>query len=327
LAGVAGWLGYRAGKQEADQNCQKIAADYRKDIDKLRRKLATLKKRDTRPLPPPPPKRVVKSSASSSRPVSASSSSSAAAPLSEVKDYTEAGGKEAERHPVAKKPVGTKRPELVIIIDDVAYPSQLRAIRALPWRVTPSLFPPDRKHAQTAKMARKSTHCMIHLPLEAIHYTKAEYGTLTVESTEAEVARRIADLRRWFPRCRFVNNHTGSRFTADVRAMTRLMRALKRHGFIFVDSRTTPKTVVAKVCRRFGQPYLARDIFLDNEPNEAYILNQLKKAVRSAKRHGYAIAIGHPHSATLKALAHAGPILQGVEVVYMDELYRNMLGK
>jgi len=69
---------------------------------------------------------------------------------------------------------------------------------------------------------------------------------------------------------------------------------------------------------------LARDIFLDNIADIGYIKNQLKKAVKLAKKHGYAIAIGHPHSTTFKALATSGTILKDVDIVYIDELYKTL---
>ena len=80
------------------------------------------------------------------------------------------------------------------------------------------------------------------------------------------------------------------------------------------------------MAREYGDPYISRDIFIDNVQSRAYILGQLRKAVSIAKKRGYAIAIGHPHKATFDALRHAENILRGVDVVYMDELYDYLYG-
>jgi polysaccharide deacetylase 2 family uncharacterized protein YibQ len=53
-----------------------------------------------------------------------------------------------------------------------------------------------------------------------------------------------------------------------------------------------------------------------------YIHRQLQKAVNMAKKRGYAIAIGHPHKVTMKALTSAADIFNDVELVYIDELYQ-----
>jgi len=216
-----------------------------------------------------------------------------------------------------------ERPKLVIIIDDVHTPKQLEAIQSLPVPVTPSIFPPYRLSPYTPRLATHAVHYMIHLPMES---GSAKFNrqskTLMRSFTQAQIAQRIRELRRLFPRAHYINNHTGSRFTADESAMMKFYRAMKDEGFAFIDSRTTAKSKVKQVAHRFGDDYVARDIFLDNVKSVSYIHGQLKKAVRLAKKNGYAIAIGHPHHMTMEALRRAKPLLKEVEVVYIDEIFR-----
>ena len=223
--------------------------------------------------------------------------------------------------PNKPKVVENKKPKLIIIIDDVAFNYQVRLLKNLGLKLNLSFFPLSSRHRNTAKFARKCRHYMIHLPLEANHYFNEEEVTLKVDSSTKEMERFIAKIRKDFPRAKFINNHTGSKFTANYAAMKRLVRVLRKYGFIFVDSRTTPHSQVARVMREFGYPYIARNIFLDNEANVSYIQNQLKKAIRIAKRKGIAIAIGHPRKATIKALAKSKAILKEVQLIYIDEYY------
>lgn len=297
LMGLAGWIGYEAGKEHAAKSCEKRLGSYRSDIEKLRSRLKNI------------------------GPEAAPKAESKREELSEIRDYASAGGESATAKPTVKKEVALARPKLAIIIDDVAFPSQIKEIKSLPWKITPSIFPPTPRHPDTPKFAKSLRHYMIHLPMEAVSYNHAEKETLTTESTESQIDQRLRKLRRWFPNAKFINNHTGSRFTADIESMALFYPLAKRYGFTFIDSRTTPKTVVPKIAELNSDPYVGRDIFLDNKPDIGYIQNQLKKAVRIAKAHGYAIAIGHPHKTTLKALSESGAILKGVDVVYMDELY------
>ena len=102
--------------------------------------------------------------------------------------------------------------------------------------------------------------------------------------------------------------------------MLTLYTALKKEGFMFVDSRTIASTKVPKIAKKFGDAYVARDAFIDNVHNVKTIHKQLRKAVEIAKKKGYAIAIGHPHSVTMKALSSAGSILKDIELVYIDDL-------
>jgi polysaccharide deacetylase 2 family uncharacterized protein YibQ len=133
---------------------------------------------------------------------------------------------------------------------------------------------------------------------------------------------RVKDLRKWFPSCTYTNNHTGSVFTSDYRALHTAYGILKEEGFIFIDSRTSAKTKGKKVARSYGDFYLHRDVFIDNVQNFNAIRKQLRTAVKKAQKRGYAIAIGHPHAATFDTLKKSGDILSAVDVVYIDELLK-----
>ena len=61
----------------------------------------------------------------------------------------------------------------------------------------------------------------------------------------------------------------------------------------------------------YGVPHVARDVFLDDEQTPSAIAKQLAQVERVARQHGSAIAIGHPHDATLAALRAWLPQLGG----------------
>ena len=146
--------------------------------------------------------------------------------------------------------------------------------------------------------------------------------TLRTTFSDEEIEARVKELRKLFPHARYINNHTGSVFTDDYAAMERLYRVLRKEGFFFVDSRTIGSTKVPQITKVCGDTYVARDVFIDNVQSLPHIHKQLQKAVKIAKKRGYAIAIGHPHEKTFEALSSAKEILQDVDLVYIDELYR-----
>ena len=215
------------------------------------------------------------------------------------------------------------KPKLVIIIDDVHTKNQINAIKALGLKVTPSIFPPYQLAAKSHLLARGVEHYMIHLPMESgSKQFNTQTKTLMTYFTKAQIENRVKELRRLFPSAHYINNHTGSVYTGNYKAMNRLYSALRKEGFLFVDSRTIGSSKVRKITGQFGDAYIARDIFIDNEHNISYIHKQLKKAVGMAKKKGYAIAIGHPHKVTMQALASAKHILKDVELVYIDDIYK-----
>ena len=107
-----------------------------------------------------------------------------------------------------------------------------------------------------------------------------------------------------------VNNHQGSRATSDPALMQELMPALRSRGLFFIDSRTTAATVAYDAAERADVPAASRKVFLDDKQERGAILAQLDLAVKDAMRDGSAIAIGHPHPATIAALSEAVPKLQ-----------------
>lgn len=212
------------------------------------------------------------------------------------------------------------RPKLCIIIDDVATKKQVQAIKGLNMPLVLSFLPPSKGRGGTPTLAANEERYMVHLPMEAQKFSAEEPHTLHVNDSQEKILQRVAEIKRLFPKVKFVNNHTGSKFTANEVAMKRLFNALGQNGMAFVDSRTTGQTKAPKVAKIFGVPYLGRDIFLDHHMDKPYILSQIRKAIKSAKIHGSAIAIGHPHKNTLQALRESKRALQEVELVFIDKL-------
>ena len=227
-----------------------------------------------------------------------------------------------EKKKVALTSSGGK-PRLAIVIDDVSTVAQMKRIQGTGLKLTPSIFPPSELSMSSHKLAIPLEHYMVHLPLESGNAKfNTHYKTLMANSSANMIEQRVKEIRRLFPKAKYVNNHTGSVFTADYRAMYTLYKALDNQGFVFIDSRTIGSSKVRKITREFKQLYISRDIFIDNEHNIPYIHQKLKEAVAMAKRKGYAIAIGHPHKVTMEALQQARTILEDVEVVYIDDMFQ-----
>lgn len=214
-----------------------------------------------------------------------------------------------------------KIPKLVIIIDDVASYEHINEIKKINLKLTPSIMPPSKDFPNTPKIAKNLEFYMIHLPLEALNYNSNSIKTLKISDSYDEISKEIYKIRQNFPNAKFINNHTGSKFTSNLNAVKRLSDAMDKYGFILVDSKTITDSKIKEVLKSKHQKYIFRDVFLDNTQNPNDIKNELKKAVQIAKERGFAIAIAHPKKQTLKVLKNSGEILKGVEVVYLRDIY------
>ena len=84
--------------------------------------------------------------------------------------------------------------------------------------------------------------------------------------------------------------------------MATVIGELTVKDLIYIDSRTTPHTVGARLAQRRGLRNAQRDIFLDNDRRLDAIRSQLKETEHIALRNGKAIAIGHPYPETLDVI-------------------------
>lgn len=219
------------------------------------------------------------------------------------------------------KVLNSKKPKLAIIIDDVSVRSQVSAVKGLGFNITMSFLPPSKARPNSAKLAAKEDFYMVHLPMEAQNFSAEEPNTLRTSNTQQEVSSRVSDIKNMFPKVKYINNHTGSKYTEDERAMNRLILALNSNDISFIDSRTTSKTQVPKVMKNFALKYVARDVFLDHHMEKSYVKKQIKEAIRIAKSEGTAIAIGHPHKNTIAALRESRSLFKDIDLVLINKVY------
>lgn len=217
-------------------------------------------------------------------------------------------------------PTKTNKPKLAIVIDDVTTQHQVNKINSIGYTTTISVMPPTPSHVNSAKIAQNLPFYMIHFPLQATSFKSEEKNTLHINDSYEKIEKRVAQIRQWYPNAKYTNNHTGSKFTENKEAMDKLFRALVKYDFTFMDSRTSGKTVGKKMAKKYNMPYIVRNVFLDNEQDFKYIQNQLKKAIKIAKKNGFAIAICHPHSITIKVLKQSKHLLKDLELIYVNQL-------
>ena len=249
--------------------------------------------------------------------------------VARVKSYTSASH-EYELNSLAKPPSRLKRevnqspsnkPKLAIIIDDVSVKSQVSAINSLGLKITMSFLPPSAARPNSAKLASNEDFYMVHLPMEAQSFSAEEPNTLRINNTQKEISSRVKEIKKLFPKVKYINNHTGSKYTQNEIAMHKLIVALNTNNIRFLDSRTTGDTKAPIVMKNFGLKYVARDVFLDHHMEKDYVIAQIKKSIKIAKSEGLAIAIGHPHANTILALHESKKLFKDVDLVLINKMY------
>ena len=203
-----------------------------------------------------------------------------------------------------------------IVIDDLG--QDLPAadeLLALPYPLTFSVLPHLPHSVKTAEEAhRGGREVMLHLPMEPESSAKPGPGEIRVGMREAEVDQTVDEDLRSVPYVSGVNNHMGSRATADIALMRWVIKVLEQRQLFFVDSRTTAKSVAFEVARKQGLPTFFRSVFLDDTETVPYTLGQLREFRRVIESQGLALAIGHPHPSTIRALGQFLPEFERADI-------------
>ena len=171
--------------------------------------------------------------------------------------------------------------------------------------------------------ARRGFEIILHQPMEPTRkFERDDPGMIYVKMTEAEITQTLINNLKTVPTAVGLNNHKGSLATQNQNTMNAVFRELKHRQLFFLDSLTTPFSIGRGAARKMKLPYLARDVFLDNELEPDYIHGQIGELASLAKRNGSAVGIGHYKASTLAVLKDEIVRLEkeGFEVVSLKEL-------
>ena len=207
-----------------------------------------------------------------------------------------------------------------IIIDDFGYRNDeiSDGFLNLEAHLTYAIIP---GHAHSTSFGEKAVaagyEVIVHMPMENTGKTYGEEEFVLMTDMDSETIEiRVKNSFIQIPTAIGLNNHQGSKASADQHVMSNVARVLKEKKLFFIDSRTTGETIAETTMEVFGVPTARRNVFLDNEDDEEKILKQLMELADRAERSGAAIGIGHVKLKTLHVLEEEIPRLQAKGFVF-----------
>lgn len=213
---------------------------------------------------------------------------------------------------------------IAIIIDDIGNSEALgRRALDVPGELTYAILPFTANSRRLAVYAQQlNKEVMLHMPMSNVLSVAPGPGTITPDMGREEMLTALRAALDHLPEAVGVNNHMGSELTQFYNAMAWLMEEIHARQLYFIDSRTTPHSEALQAARHAHIDSRSRDVFLDNEPNEAAIARQFEELLATARRRGQAVGIGHPHPATIRYLNKRLPRLaaENIELVPVSRL-------
>ncbi len=216
-------------------------------------------------------------------------------------------------------------PLLALVIDDWGYGWEAASdFLALQVPLNVAVIPHLPRSVDHARIAAQNGHQVIlHLPMEPQNAAwDLGDGAVTTDMTDTQIAFEVNRAMDSIPYISGINNHMGSKATADERVVRAVLKAAKERGVFFLDSRTTPYSVIDKVATELGVPFLENDRFVDIDLNSSRVRDAILLAADTARRRGWAVAIGHVHRATYDGIIAALPHIRerGVRLALLSDI-------
>jgi polysaccharide deacetylase 2 family uncharacterized protein YibQ len=220
--------------------------------------------------------------------------------------------------------VHPKMPKIAILIDDLGYNRKgVESSLALPVEVALAILPETPFARKTALAAQKQKRItLLHTPMENQRELELGPGGLYEKMTEEELKEVLNKDLDGLPGIQGANNHMGSLLTTKKKQMEWVMDVLQARSFFFIDSLTSSKSVANQTAKEYGLKTVTRDVFLDNIRSEGAIDKQFTRLIKLARRHGSALAIGHPYPETTAYLKKRLSTLDqdGVQLIPLSDV-------
>lgn len=204
-------------------------------------------------------------------------------------------------------------PVIAVVIDDLGNNlAEGKRAAALPGPVACAILPHTQHARQIADLAyANKKEVLLHLPLQSEDDALPQSpGTVTLDMNRDEIQDTVKGDIDSIPHLVGVNNHEGSLITRHPGDMAWIMQAIHRAGPLFyLDSYTDVDSVAYQVAREQGVSAARRNVFLDDIGTTEAIEAQWQRLLKLAKKYGFAVAIGHPRTATLEVLEEELPKL------------------
>lgn len=194
--------------------------------------------------------------------------------------------------------------DISLVIDDVGYQRKWdEQVVDFPPAVALAILPFSHHALEMSRRANQSGHeVLMHLPMESLT-SEHRVSMVHMDMTKTQLDRFLHSAFKQVPHAIGLNNHQGSLVTQHPVIMTWVMEFLsQRPGTIFLDSRTTHKSVAFDMAEEQSIPALWRDVFLDDQPDAEQIKLQIDRLMTIARKEGYAIGIAHPRPSTIPVL-------------------------
>ncbi|MBD1373611.1 divergent polysaccharide deacetylase family protein [Hazenella sp. IB182357] len=219
--------------------------------------------------------------------------------------------------------------KVAIIIDD--FGNNLKGSKAffsIQAPLTVAIMPFLKTSTEDAQKAHEAGfEVILHLPMEPVRGKKSWLGpgAITTDMTSEEIKNTLRKDLDSLPHVVGINNHMGSKATADERVVKAILEVLKERDLFIIDSLTSTHSKIEKLAKEMQVPYKRRTLFLDNQNSKSAISNQYQLLIKRTLNQGWGIAIGHVGHQGINTYEATTDVLtqfkkEQIELVHVSEI-------
>ncbi len=224
---------------------------------------------------------------------------------------------------VTRPPGPAPQARVALVVDDLGRSlDEVDRLLALGVPFSAAVLPFEPKSAEVAARLRAAgVEVLVHLPMEADGAASPGPNAILERLSPARITELAGRSIDAVPGAAGVNNHMGSRITADAAAIGSILDVVAARKLFFLDSRTTPESRAFDLARERGIPATRRDVFLDSDPQAPAVAAEFVRLLALARERGAAVAIGHPNESTLALLEREIPLARAAGIEFVPVSY------
>jgi polysaccharide deacetylase 2 family uncharacterized protein YibQ len=212
-----------------------------------------------------------------------------------------------------------RKPRIALIVTNLGLSATYTkaALKLLPEDITLSFSHVAPRLKSWIREARQKGHeVLMDIPMEPLGFPKNDPGraTLLTSSNEVENLNRLEHVMKKAGGYVGLLGTLGTKFMLHSETFLPILKTIKQRGLIYVDSRSTSRSLGPELASSIQLPRAFNNIFIDKEPSNQKIKDKLDELEKIALKKRFAVGIAQPFPLTIEILSQWAEKLKAKQI-------------
>ena len=212
-----------------------------------------------------------------------------------------------------------RKPRIALVVTNLGLSATYTkaALKLLPEDITLSFSHVAPRLKSWIREARQKGHeVLMDIPMEPLGFPKNDPGraTLLTSSNEVENLNRLEHVMKKAGGYVGLLGTLGTKFMLHSETFLPILKTIKQRGLIYVDSRSTSRSLGPELASSIQLPRAFNNIFIDKEPSNQKIKGKLDELEKIALKKRFAVGIAQPFPLTIEILSQWAEKLKAKQI-------------